>query len=82
MVRHSAIDDRLVRMYVRKAQIRFAGNSRLKIFGMLRCAQGKRMKKENRVFFRSMEDAINAGYRPCGHCMKAAYQQWKDGFVQ
>jgi methylphosphotriester-DNA--protein-cysteine methyltransferase len=35
------------------------------------------MKKENRVFFQSEEEAINEGYRPCAHCMNAEYQKWK-----
>jgi len=39
------------------------------------------MKKENRVFFTSEEEATDNGYRPCGHCMKDKYQKWKDGVV-
>lgn len=35
------------------------------------------MKKANRVFFASEEEAISIGYRPCGHCMKKAYDKWK-----
>ena len=27
-----------------------------------------RMKKENRVFFHSLKDAIKEGYRPCKNC--------------
>jgi len=22
------------------------------------------------------------GFRPCGHCLKADYEKWKDGSVQ
>lgn len=35
------------------------------------------MQAVNRVFFRSREDAIALGYRPCGHCCKQEYLQWK-----
>jgi len=47
---------------------RYAGWKKGKIFGRLTCASGLRMKEENRVFFRSWEDAVAAGYRPCRHC--------------
>lgn len=46
----------------------YAGYKRGKIFGRLDCKTGMRMKKENRVFFHSLEDAIKEGYRPCGNC--------------
>jgi methylphosphotriester-DNA--protein-cysteine methyltransferase len=55
---------------IRSGMIQFAGNRRLKIYGRLDCWSGKRMKKENRVFFRNEKEAIELGYRPCGHCMK------------
>jgi methylphosphotriester-DNA--protein-cysteine methyltransferase len=54
-----------------------AGNQRLKIYGTLACSSGKRMKKENRIFFKSEEEAIQAGYRPCGHCLNEKYLVWK-----
>ncbi len=46
----------------------FAGYKRDRIFGRLDCKSGMRMKRENRVFFHTMEDAINEGYRPCNNC--------------
>lgn len=46
----------------------YAGNRPRKIFGRLDCKSGMRMKKENRVFFLTWEDAIAAGYRPCKNC--------------
>ena len=46
----------------------YAGWKPGKIFGRLDCESGKRMKKENRVFFHSLEDTINEGYRPCKNC--------------
>lgn len=47
---------------------RFAGYRPGKIFGRLGCKDGMRMKKENRVFFLSWDDAVAAGYRPCKNC--------------
>jgi methylphosphotriester-DNA--protein-cysteine methyltransferase len=35
------------------------------------------MKMENRVFFASEKEAVDEGYRPCGHCMKEQYKLWK-----
>ncbi|MET3532236.1 methylphosphotriester-DNA--protein-cysteine methyltransferase [Chryseobacterium flavum] len=35
------------------------------------------MKKENRVFFGSAEEAVQNNYRPCGNCMKKEYNIWK-----
>ncbi|MEQ9306997.1 MAG: Ada metal-binding domain-containing protein [Marinoscillum sp.] len=61
---------------IRNRQVQFAGNSRLKIFGLLGCKSGKRMKKSNRIFFSSQKEAELANYRPCGHCMNQDYQKW------
>lgn len=47
---------------------KYAGYRRGKIFGRLDCKTGMRMKKENRVFFHSLEDAVLEGYRPCMNC--------------
>ena len=81
MMHHSEVDDIVLRKKIREKTILFGGNKTLKIFGTLSCKSGKRMKKQNRVFFVSEKEAINSGYRPCGHCMKIKYQKWKDGFV-
>jgi len=58
-------------------EITFAGNLKLKIYGTLDCTSGKRMKVQNRVFFSAGAEAIDLGYRPCGHCMPGAYKKWK-----
>lgn len=47
---------------------KFAGHKGYKIFGTLECKSGKRMKKENRVFFENLKDSIDEGYRPCKNC--------------
>jgi methylphosphotriester-DNA--protein-cysteine methyltransferase len=59
-------------------EIKLAGNKKLKIYGVLKCASGKRMKVQNRVFFKSEEEAIAKDYRPCGHCLAAEYKIWKN----
>lgn len=56
----------------------FAGNAKLKIYGTSHCSSGKRMKKENRVFFCSEKEALKNGYRTCGHCMRETYTKWKN----
>ncbi|WP_354361655.1 Ada metal-binding domain-containing protein [Pedobacter sp. UYP30] len=52
------------------------------MYGTLQCKSGKRMKKENRAFFGSENEAIKNGFRPCGHCMKMKYKNWKNGFIR
>lgn len=59
------------------------GHRGLKIYGHLDCpsalkfiAQGKYV--QHRVFFADAITAVAAGYRPCGHCMKAQYEIWRD----
>ena len=81
MLHHKDISDKNLRKQIRKNEICFGGNEKLKIYGTLSCKSGKRMKKENRVFFISEKEALDKGYRPCGHCMKSEYQKWKDGAV-
>jgi len=69
MFHHIELTNRKLKSLINEGEIRFGGNKQLKIYGTLSCKSGKRMKKENRVFFISKEEAINEGYRPCGHCM-------------
>jgi methylphosphotriester-DNA--protein-cysteine methyltransferase len=77
MILHSVVADVLLRSQIRKGKILFAGNRRLKIFGKLNCYSGKSMKRENRVFFESEDDAAAHGFRPCGHCMRKEYKEWQ-----
>jgi len=78
MIEHTDIDAATLRRKIKQYEINFGGNRKLKIYGTLHCKSGKRMKKENRVFFISENEAVNMGYRPCGHCMKSKYKQWKN----
>jgi methylphosphotriester-DNA--protein-cysteine methyltransferase len=78
MIEHSGISPARLQSLIRSKQITMAGNRSLKIFGLLSCASGKRMKKENRVFFQSEPEAKKLGYRPCGNCMPKDYRKWKE----
>lgn len=77
MLSHMGISDQVVRSQIRRKNILWGGNKKLKIYGTLQCVSGKRMKRENRVFFESEEEALENGYRPCGHCLRESYQKWK-----
>ena len=81
MIQHSQISDSELRKRILKKEIRLGGHKKLKIYGVLDCPSGKRMKRENRVFFSSEQEAQQNNYRPCGHCMKAMYKKWKNGFI-
>ena len=83
MIRHIDLGDtpfkrsRQLKLLINNREVRFGGNTKLKIYGKLDCRSGRRMKAENRVFFASEAEAIENGYRPCGHCMREAYGEWK-----
>jgi methylphosphotriester-DNA--protein-cysteine methyltransferase len=76
MIRHTEI--KYIGNLLKQGEIKLAGNLRLKIYGTLYCVSGKRMKKQNRVFFKNEKEAIQLGFRPCGHCMHEAYLNWKN----
>jgi hypothetical protein len=77
MILHTGISDYDLFIKIRHAKITLGGNASLRIYGALHCNSGKRMKKENRVFFQNETEAIFYGFRPCGHCMRTEYRQWK-----
>ncbi|HPH18488.1 MAG TPA: Ada metal-binding domain-containing protein [Haliscomenobacter sp.] len=78
MLFHEFTSDAELKRAIRSKAIVLGGNKQLKIYGTLHCASGKRMKRANRVFFASVQEAIKSGFRPCGHCMKSEYQIWKN----
>ena len=82
MLFHERIGDAELWRAIHCKAIILGGNKQLKIYGTLHCASGKRMKRANRVFFASVQEAIENGFRPCGHCMRSEYQIWKHGLVQ
>ena len=57
------------------------GNAKLRIHGRLDCGSARaalpRGYAQHRVFFADEATAVAAGYRPCGHCMRAEYREWK-----
>ncbi|MEQ9425379.1 MAG: Ada metal-binding domain-containing protein [Cyclobacteriaceae bacterium] len=81
MIKHMDLSQKVLRLKIRNGALTVGGNSTLKIYGRLNCGSGKRMSKENRVFFNSSDEAQRKGYRPCGNCMKSAYLLWKNGAI-
>jgi len=81
VIEHKQITEVELRNLIRKKQVTFGGNRKLKIYGQLNCKSGKRMKVDNRVFFATENDALEQEFRPCGNCMKEAYKMWKNGIV-
>lgn len=79
---HQKYSSKVLYELIKNGDIKFAGNKKLKIYGTLSCKSGKRMDKENRVFFVSEEEAKLNHYRPCGLCLKDKYNQWKYESIQ
>jgi len=84
MIRHIDLGDDVItrqkntRRLILRGEIQLGGYRPGKIYGTLSCASGKKMKVKNRVFFHNEEEAIAAGYRPCAHCMREKYSEWKN----
>ncbi|SER58745.1 Ada metal-binding domain-containing protein [Pedobacter rhizosphaerae] len=76
MIKHLLLSNFDVKRKIKNNEICYAGNIRLKIYGQLNCRSGKRMKRENRVFFNTEEEALQSGFRPCGHCQNKKYKKW------
>ncbi|HVI48732.1 MAG TPA: Ada metal-binding domain-containing protein [Chitinophaga sp.] len=66
-----------VRSLIRTGGVTLGGHRPSKIYGLLTCKAGKRMKPDNRMFFRDEQEALVAGYRPCGACLPEKYKVWK-----
>jgi methylphosphotriester-DNA--protein-cysteine methyltransferase len=81
MIQHNELSDVELRSKIRNKEIILAGNRKLRIYGTLSCTSGKRMKRVNRVLFTTEEEAVENGFRPCGHCLKEKYKTWKNGFI-
>jgi methylphosphotriester-DNA--protein-cysteine methyltransferase len=81
MIKHIDIDDSVLHQKIKQKEILYGGNFNLKIYGTLQCKSGKRMKRKNRVFFNTIHQAKELGFRPCGHCMRIAYKNWKNGLI-
>jgi methylphosphotriester-DNA--protein-cysteine methyltransferase len=79
MFRHDNLTDCDLWQLIKNKGIVLGGNAQLKIYGTLGCKSGKRLKRTNRVFFTSENEALERDFRPCGHCLKKAYDVWKKG---
>lgn len=77
MWQHKLLTAEAIRSLIKGRQILLAGNSRLKIYGSLRCSSGKNMKRVHRIFFANEAEALALGYRPCARCKKEGYMNWK-----
>lgn len=77
MIHHAGLSKNALFSLVKSGEIILGGNKKLKIYGRLSCQSGKRMLMKNRVFFKNETEAIGQGYRPCGHCLREAYIEWK-----
>ena len=77
MFHHRDMTDEALRAAIRRQEVALAGHAQYSIFGQLNCRSGMRMKRINRVFFMDQAEAVAAGYRPCGHCMRASYLTWR-----
>jgi len=82
VIAHTELPRQQLQLLIQQGEIKFAGNRRLKIYGLLTCSSGKRMKMENRVFFKSAMEARQLGFRPCGRCMIKNYRIWMEEHVQ
>ncbi len=50
MIKHNDISSEELKKHLRNKHICFGGNSKLKIYGLLKCRSGKRMKKKQFFF--------------------------------
>lgn len=66
---------------IHAGQISLGGHRPGKIYGRLDCRAGKRMKVENRVFFRDETEAKQQDYRPCALCLPKQYRAWKGAYA-
>ncbi|MFD2933124.1 Ada metal-binding domain-containing protein [Spirosoma flavum] len=83
MIRHTDLGTtpfaqlRALGKLVKSKAITIGGHRPGKIYGLLTCRSGKRIKSANRVFFRDETEAISQGFRPCAVCLPIAYKAWK-----
>ena len=83
MIRHTDhLSLREILALRKKGEVQIGGHRSNKIYGTLDCkgakmwiAKGHYVKQ--RVFFKSEEEAIKEGYRPCARCMPSRYIKWK-----
>jgi methylphosphotriester-DNA--protein-cysteine methyltransferase len=69
---------RMLNKLINSGEVSFGGHRPGRLYGRLVCRTGKRMKVENRVFFKDEIEAIEHGYRPCAVCLPEKYKEWKN----
>ena len=47
---------------------KYCGNKNSKVLHKNSCGSVSKMKDANKVFYKSKEEALNQGYKPCGSC--------------
>lgn len=77
------LTDKYGKQYLSSDKGKLGGNKRQRIYGKLDCKSANRYIKkgsyvQQRVYFANEEDAISAGYRPCGICLPNEYRIWKE----
>ncbi len=70
MIHHIKIRDVNLHKLIKQKEVGFGGNINLKIYGTLHCKWGKRMKRENRVFFLSETE----GYKKWFPALRKLYE--------
>jgi signal transduction histidine kinase len=53
---------------IEEASKRFIGSKKNKVFHRNDCRIGKRISKDNKVYFENKSDALSSGYKPCKVC--------------
>lgn len=81
MIFHKDLSKDELKQLLKTGKITLGGYFKGKIYGTLDCWSGKKMKRESRVFFRDEIEAKGDGFRPCGHCLKEKYREWKNESV-
>jgi methylphosphotriester-DNA--protein-cysteine methyltransferase len=83
MYRHSQLGEtnftrsRRLFQLIAAGTISLGGYEKGKIYGLLTCKSGMRMKMTNQIFFKNEQEALAMGYRPCGSCLPGNYHAWK-----
>lgn len=71
MLRREGVDVEKLEALAKRG-VRFIGSRTTKIVCFPTCKDAKRIREENRVPFRSTEDALEEGFRPCLRCQPFA----------
>ena len=87
MAKQYKLLDKSGKIYPSKEKGTVGGHKGSKIYGKLNCPSAltyitKGQYISQRVFFKDMKTAKQAGYRPCGVCMKKEYLKFKEKKIE